>query len=284
MSSITSLTWRGSMPPVSFDTKALIRTLVGWMRNEGVAPTRTRLVKFLYLADLQYARYHGGNTLTGWRWYAYSFGPFAVEALRELDRSVEEHWLVSTMLRQTEDLPFLAPERATIGFPEEQEEHHLSSKVFGKAGAVRFLVAPEPTTTIYRLLDPDFSLEEESLPLGLAKLKSWIREYGSDTKALLRFVYGNTEPMEVAYEGQELDFTLAQPEVRAKLLESSGLKKAEKAKIANLLKSMREKYDSAMTQNSMLIQGPYDEAYFQGLPSDNEEFTGTAILRFSKEK
>lgn len=51
-------------------------------------------MKFLYLADLHFARYHEGELLTGWRWYVDKFGPCAVEALELLDRGVREQWLV----------------------------------------------------------------------------------------------------------------------------------------------------------------------------------------------
>jgi len=81
----------------------LLEGIIAWMRTEGVAPTRTRIVKFLYLADLQYARYHDGKTFTGWRWYTDSFGPFATEALRLLDEGVNEGWLRTTVLEREEE-------------------------------------------------------------------------------------------------------------------------------------------------------------------------------------
>jgi hypothetical protein len=240
------------------DPKTLLRVLIVWMRREGVAPTRTRLVKFLYLADLQYARSHRGETITGWNWYVDSFGPFAVEALRALDRGVEEHWLIPIALGERE----MAETLPATGLE---------------------LAERSRTAMIYDLPERSLSQnEEEAMPVGSGKLKGWMRDYGSDTNALLRFIYGNTEPMEFAIEGAPLDFSVAQTPVSAHPIVSSGLKKKEKSKIAGLLKSMREKYETALARNAALVQGPYDDAYSEGLPTEDDEIRGTAILTFTK--
>lgn len=228
----------------------LLKAVIAWMRGEGVAPTRTRIVKFLYLADLQYARYHGGKTFTGWRWYTDSFGPFATEALRLLDQGVNESWLKTTVLEREE----------------EAELDRQSGQTF-----------------IYDL--PDFEAGErarEQVPLGFGAVRSWIKKYGSDTNALLRFVYGNTEPMENAAEGVTLDFTTARPISVVKPIPGRELTKQERQKMNDLLTRMRTKYQAIRAENNAMHWGPYDDAYYEGLPRETETPTGTIVLRFPK--
>jgi hypothetical protein len=84
-------------------------------------------------------------------------------------------------------------------------------------------------TFIYDL--PDYATVErakEDAPIGFGAVRSWIQKYGSDTNALLRFVYGNTEPMENAVEGVILDFTTARPISVAKPIPGRKLTKQSK--------------------------------------------------------
>jgi len=228
----------------------LLEGIIAWMRTEGVAPTRTRIVKFLYLADLQHARYHDGKTFTGWRWYTDSFGPFATEALRLLDEGVNEGWLRTTVLEREE----------------EAEVDRQSGRTF-----------------IYDL--PDYATVErakEDAPIGFGAVRSWIQKYGSDTNALLRFVYGNTEPMENAVEGVTLDFTTARPISVAQPIAGRKLTKQERQKLNDLLTRMRTKYQAIQVANKAMHWGPYDDAYYEGLPRETETPAGTVVLRFPK--
>src|SRR5947199_5676117 len=60
--------------------------LIVWLAGErGERLTTLRLVKFLYLADLYFARENGGLTLTGWPWAFVHFGPFCGEAVAAID-------------------------------------------------------------------------------------------------------------------------------------------------------------------------------------------------------
>ncbi len=236
----------------------LLKAIIAWMRNEGVAPTRTRIVKFLYLADLQHARYHGGRTFTGWRWRTDSFGPFATEALNLLDRGVNEGWLKTTILQREEGQARL------------EAQAGLADMESGR-------------TFIYDL--PDFATVErakEDAPLGFGAVRNWIKKYGSDTNALLRFVYGNTEPMENAVEGVTLDFTTARPISVAKPIPGRKLTTQERQKLNDLLTRMRAKYQAIQLANKAMHWGPYDDAYYEGLPRETETPAGTIVLRFPK--
>lgn len=65
-------------------------TLVSFIAEEASARgellSPIRLVKFLYLADVYYARYHNGQTLTGWPWRFVFYGPYRREAMATIDR------------------------------------------------------------------------------------------------------------------------------------------------------------------------------------------------------
>ncbi len=54
----------------------LVQLICGWASERDEVLTPIRIVKFLYLADLYYARKNDGMTLTGWRWRFIDFGPY----------------------------------------------------------------------------------------------------------------------------------------------------------------------------------------------------------------
>jgi hypothetical protein len=224
------------------DTKTLTRGLIAWMRREGVAPTRTRLVKFLYLADLQHARYKGGETITGWRWYTGPFGPVAVEALRLLDDGVKAGWLRRWDAGEDDQAD---DERRAVG---------------------------------YDLLDADATLDG-SMPLLLGKVRDWIKRYGDSTPRLLRFVYGNTEPMELARDGDVLDFARARPPGPGPAIDSHVPKKQAK-KLDELMKRLRLEYAANRSSVVAFPDGPHDEEYYAGTPEEDRLPSAEFILRF----
>lgn len=226
----------------SIDAKTLTMGLIAWMRREGVAPTRTRLVKFLYLADLQHARYKGGRTLTGWRWRTKSFGPFASEARQLFDEGVRAGWLLQS------------------GATEEDEDDDEGRAVF------------------YDVAHADVTLLEP-LPL-LGKVREWIKQYGDSTSNLLRFVYGHTEPMEVAKDGEDLDFTRARPPGPGPAVRSQPLSRKQEKRLDELMRNLRSEYEAARLASRTYADGPRDRAYFDGLPKETEPPTDEFVLRF----
>ncbi len=61
-------------------TRSLIKEVCRLAIDQGVGqPAATRLVKMLYLADLEWRRRHGGEPLSNWNWLFWHFGPYAME-------------------------------------------------------------------------------------------------------------------------------------------------------------------------------------------------------------
>ncbi|RLI67566.1 MAG: hypothetical protein DRP02_14260 [Candidatus Gerdarchaeota archaeon] len=69
-------------------TQQFVTTLIGFIaaycREVRVGLSKTQLVKFLYLADLFYARRHK-QTLTKWPWRYWHYGPYCEEAIESIE-------------------------------------------------------------------------------------------------------------------------------------------------------------------------------------------------------
>ena len=74
--------------PVKIEPSNLVHLIVWHAAETGNALTPLRLVKFLYLADLYYARAHRGETLTGWPWAFVHYGPYCSEAMDTIQEAV----------------------------------------------------------------------------------------------------------------------------------------------------------------------------------------------------
>lgn len=225
----------------TMDPKILVQGLVAWMRREGVAPTRTRLMKFLYLSDLHYARHHDGTTITGWRWYVNSFGPMANEAYEVFDRGVTEGWLSCT-----------------------------PGTAFDAEGGGR--------TIFYDVADKNAG--DRLFEVG--KVHRWIKEFGDDTGKLLRFVYGNTDPMADAKEGDVLDFSIARPTDQVAPIRGRAPTRKEEKKFEELSKKLQARYKATLAANEAAVNGPRDAAYFEGLPADETSIDGDILLLFER--
>lgn len=225
------------------DPQELLRAIIAAMQQEGATPTRTRLVKFLFLADLIWARYHGGATATGWNWYVDKFGPCATAALQLLDDGVAEGWLTETLYGRNE--------------PDETG----------------------PVAKIYRLAQNDNGVPPQ-LPPGLGKLRSLVKKYGGDTNRLLHFTYGDTEVMVGMTSGKKIDFSKARPVVQAKSVGSTYTDRQRK-RFRELMGKLREERIAAEAA-STAIEGPLDEAYFRGLPREDGPTEGEVELVFEE--
>lgn len=173
-------------------------------REEMLSPIR--LMKFLYLADLYYARRNQGKTLTGWQWRFVHYGPFCQEALQAIEATVKTGTISA--------LPYAS------SFDDEQ--HFLY-----KAEAEK---------------EPGIALR---LPLYVtAPLQGAVRKWGGDTYGLLDHVYFETEPMKNVKPGDVLDFRKAKEPEPVQELHMRRLSKAKisqgKALIARMRESQRE--------------------------------------------
>ena len=67
------------------EIRDLIRYIVWYATENEMALTTIRLVKFLYLADLYYARVHRGKTLTGFPWAFVYYGPYCKQSMDAIE-------------------------------------------------------------------------------------------------------------------------------------------------------------------------------------------------------
>jgi len=226
------------------DPKTLVRALVAAMWREGVAPTRTRLIKFLYLADLHHARYHGGQTITGWRWHVGPFGPVADDGLASFERGIREGWLVTQGMNNDAD----------------------------ESGSQR--------AVIYGLPADD---RDVALPPVLGKLREYIKKYGSDTSRLLHFVYGNTEPMEHAQPFDELDFSVARATGPGPVIESPPIDKKKRRRIDEILNRISASAASARS-TATPSKAIYDRAFLEGVPTEDTPSSDPTVIYFPRRR
>jgi hypothetical protein len=71
-------------PPTDPDLRALIAYIVAKARDRGITLNRTKLVKLLYLIDVERVRGRRAP-LTGLEWVFFHYGPYAFELIETLD-------------------------------------------------------------------------------------------------------------------------------------------------------------------------------------------------------
>lgn len=191
-------------------------------RGEVLSPIR--VVKFLYLADVYHARYHGGQSLTGWPWRFVHYGPYCREALAAIDR-VRSRGLVTT-----------------ISFQSKYDgEEHLLYKGAGK----------------------DLAELRNALPLSIVgPLAASIARWGSDTQGLLDHVYFETEPMKFAERGDLLDFSqCVSPEQPTEVIMKK-LTRDQLAKAREAVSKLREKLGAGLAEQEIRWKGEIlDQSY-----------------------
>lgn len=129
------------------------------------------LIKYLYLADMDYAKYNDGHTYTGLDWRFHHFGPWSATAFQQIENAL------STMgaLKST--------------FPSN----------FGDKDYTRWSVDFDQTK---------FDELKRELPIEIrSSVQHYVGRYRNNTTALLHFVYATT-PMLNAAPGEILDFSV----------------------------------------------------------------------------
>jgi len=213
-------------------------------REEALSPIR--LVKFIYLADLYYARKNKGLTLTGWTWRFVHYGPFCVESLQAIKEAVDKGFI--------EAFPFES---------QFDEEEHFLYKCESDA---------EPAIG-------------SMLPYYVAGLlQPAIIKWAGDTYGLLDHIYFETEPMKNVYPGDILDFSKIQEVIAVKRISMKKLSKQKLAEGKDLVSKMRESQSKPIKPD--YEQPIFDEAYLQALNFLNGEgldlsFTGEAEIEDS---
>jgi len=197
-----------------------------------------RLVKFIYLADLYFAREHGGRTLTNFPWAFVYYGPYCREALYSI-KDAAFHGIINMKTYESK-------------FGQEEDYNMFSCDD--------------------SCVDQDI---EEKLPMEvISYLKSAIRRYGDDTPLLLDHVYFETEPMIDAKKGDLLDFSKAKalsPSKPVKLKKIPGDKIALAKKHIKALGEKLAKSRLKLKREKQKERELKDDLYYQALDVMNDE-------------
>ena len=195
------------------------------------------LVKYVYLADLAYARHNEGKTFTRIDWQFCKFGPWSEAAYERIE-----------------------PALLAIG----ADKKTIPSNYEDKDDRIRWSLQND------RLLQE----KEWKLPTDITMyLKRYVHRFGKDTPTLLDHVY-STEPMLSAAPNEHLDFSLAveaassaEPEPRE--LRMDKLSEKKKKKLKERMQALKEKHKSRKPRALRLVhlvKNPrYDEVYEEGI-------------------
>lgn len=195
------------------------------------------IVKYLYLADLEYAKNNNGNIFTGIPWRFYHFG----------------HWCEIAFER-------IEPALAKI----DAEKRVINSRM--RDDFTRWSL-PENQDLYYSLA--------RNIPHEIvSSLKYYIHKFTNDTESLLHFIY-NTEPMLKARPNEQLSFdstkgiddvkVIAQSDILPNKLSKQNQKK-RKQLLADLKQKMQDHISKRSRSYSKAFDPPiYDDIFFQGL-------------------
>lgn len=193
------------------------------------------LIKYVYLADLFYAKRHQGETYTGTNWQFYNFGPWSPTVFERLE-------------------PALSVIHA--------EKRIIESKYENKDEWVRWSHRDE-----YLLETKDRELPSEIT----IHLRKHIHNFGSDTPGLLDFVY-KTWPMLSAAPNEYLDFSPSMEDsikTSNESLKMDELSNNKKKKFSEKMQMLRESYKNKRTSEGTLVnpasKARYDDVFDEGI-------------------
>ena len=192
------------------------------------------LIKYVYLADLNYAKYNNGETYTGIEWKFHNYGPWAGSVYKSIDPALNE--ICATCKSIQSD------------FVDDFKRWVLSNdSLMDKIGS--------------------------TLPLLIRGIiETAVHKFKKDTPSLLEYVY-RTEPMLKAAPGELLNFKFAiRPQKEKKSFTSKwdGLTDRKKKKFRQALSSIREnRKERQKLKKKSLVPSPIppldDATYFEGL-------------------
>ena len=195
------------------------------------------LIKYVYLADLAYAKMHDGEIFTGVKWQFYNFGPWAQEVNQRIDPA----------------LLYIDANKTT--FPSDYGD---------KKEWVR-----------WRAVDDTLigDLERELPFIVTSTLRRSVHRFGQSTPELLAYVY-STDPMLSAAPNEFLDFSnlkTSSPNALNEQEEKDPLSKKKKENLKAKMRDLRLKSAEklAAKRKRRLVKPPissrYDDVYFEGL-------------------
>jgi hypothetical protein len=215
------------------------------------------LLKYLYLADLAYAKAHGGESFSGVDWRFHKFGPWAVEAFQQI-----------------------GPAMAHLG----AERREFASRY-------------RDDTVRWQLPADQLALRGAGLPLEVERsVAEAVRTFGSDTSALLHHVY-RTAPMLRARPGDRLDLRPdlepveaddptpeePLPEVRLSKTRVKKMREEVQRRLARKREARRTvvpqpppRYDEVFAEGAAWLDGPEPEPRKGKLSFSDEVWTSRA--------
>lgn len=216
----------------------LINFIVGYASQNEMDLTTLRLVKFLYLADLFYARGHSGKILTNFPWAFVDYGPYCHNAMTAI-KSAE---LIGIICKRSYESKF-----------SEDETYNI----------------------FYCSKNIDLDEIEDKLPFEvIAPLKAAIKKYGDDTPLLLDHVYFETEPMENARKGELLDFSKARPLPQVTTVKLNKIPKEQIKLAKEQIKSLHRIFSEGrlrLEREHVEEKRLKDDLYYQALEMMEEE-------------
>lgn len=231
---------------------ALIKYIVWYATQQDTKLTMNRLVKFLYLADLYYARIKNGQTITGFPWRFIYYGPYCSEVWSAIDKATEE----GLICKETYESKFGDDKEYNLFWCRDDAAEELGNKIH--VGVI-------------------------------GQLQKAIKEFGDDTPQLLDYVYFDTEPMKDAKKGNVLDFSKAG---KLESIEKIQLKKLSPEKINQAREKIKKLSDGLNADRKRLLKSEQearkykDESYYKFLEFlDGEELEvglkGTAKIKIA---
>jgi hypothetical protein len=220
----------------------LIKYITCYASYNDINLTKVQLVKYVYLADLYYARYHDGDTITHYPWKFIYYGPYCSEVMQSIDEAASLG-LISCMTYESK----------------------FSDKNYN----------------IFSCKDDKYEELRKSFPLEVtSELKEKIKKFAYDTPQLLDYVYFETEPMKNVNKGDLLDFSKAQKPRLDMTINTPKLSKEDIKKIKYHVGRLSDKFNKAKqesTLNERLFDKYKDDKYFKALEYFEEEPLPTEI-------
>jgi hypothetical protein len=173
------------------------------------------LVKYVYLADMEYAKHHDGQTFTGIDWKFHHFGPWSTEVFSQIEAAL---------------VPFGAARRS---FPSK----------FSDDDCIRWHI--DFNEAAYGKLRNELPIEiKHAIP-------GYVQKYRDDTTSLLHFVYA-TRPMLHAAPGESLDFhVLVEPKAdkgEEYIPYMARLSNTKRKKLKQGMDELRERFRQTMAE------------------------------------
>jgi len=193
------------------------------------------LIKYLYLADLDHARFHNGRTFTGIDWTFHHFGPWSTVAYQQIE-----------------------PALSSLGASKSKTQSQ-----YGEQDWVRWSYSAERDQVVQ---------VGQGLPLEIRKtIEHYVSKYHNNTTAMLHDIYA-TPPMLQAAPGEELDFSvmIAQPKEaqEAHVPYVKRLSPKQRKVLKTGMAELRERFQQRMERagrSTHVASGRYDAVFEQGV-------------------